>query len=437
MEPNSQLVPFVSKFFDYDPLTATHALETMDRSEAVRVLTELPPSIAAKIFKHLQVDFASDLLEAVPPETLKEIVEHLDPQQGAMIFLDIKEELRLKLLEHLSDKNKKQIQELLTYPRGSVGSIMSTDFLAFRNNIKTIDAVNRIKERSRSKAPPASYVYVVDSENHLVGILNMRDLLVGDDHDPLESIMIKSVFTIDAFMQREDAANELSSRKYFAAPVVDAENHLLGIVKADQLINQAQEEASEDILKMFGVGSDERAFSPLSFSLKKRLPWLHINLATAFLAASVVALFEGIIAKITVLAVFLPIVAGQGGNAGSQSLAVVMRGLVMREISPRESKKMLLKEGKIGLLNGFVIGIVTALIAWLWKGNPYLGLVIGLAMIVNLVAAGLSGAFIPLTLKALGQDPAQSSSIILTTVTDVVGFFAFLGFAVIFQNLLI
>jgi magnesium transporter len=207
-------------------------------------------------------------------------------------------------------------------------------------------------------------------------------------------------------------------------------------VKADQLINQAQQEASEDIMKMFGVGSEERAFSTLTFSLRKRLPWLHINLVTAFMAASVVAVFEDIIAKITVLAVFLPIVAGQGGNAGSQSLAVVMRGLVMREISPRESKKMLLKEGKIGFVNGVVIGLVTALVAWLWKGNPYLGLVIGLAMIVNLVAAGLSGAFIPLTLKAIGQDPAQSSSIILTTVTDIVGFFAFLGFAVIFQNLL-
>jgi magnesium transporter len=354
-----------------------------------------------------------------------------------MIFLDIEEDLRLKLLDHLSEKNKKQIQELLTYPKGSIGNIMSTDFLAFRNNIIISDAMNKIRERSRAKAPPASYVYVVDAENHLVGILNMRDLIVGDENAELETIMIKNVFSLDAFTQREDAANELHSRKYFAAPVVDNEKHLLGIVKADQLLKQAQQEASEDILKMFGVGSEERAFSPLLFSLRKRLPWLHINLVTAFMAASVVAVFEGIIAKITVLAVFLPIVAGQGGNAGSQSLAVVMRGLVMREISPRESKIMLLKEGKIGLVNGIVIGLITALVAWLWKGNPYLGLVIGLAMIVNLVAAGLSGAFIPLTLKALGQDPAQSSSIILTTVTDVIGFFAFLGFAVIFQNLLI
>jgi magnesium transporter len=437
MSTQNNLVSFVEKYFEYDPLTATHALETMPEDQAVDILSNLPPQISSKIINNLQVNYASKLLQAISTDALKYIVQNLDPQKGAMLFLDIQEELRLKLLDHLDEKTKKSIQELLTYPKGSVGSIMSTDFIAFHYEVKIKDAVQKIRERSRAKAPPASYVYVIDSENHLVGILNMRDLIVGDENEALERIMMQNVFSFDAFTQREDAANELSKRKYFASPVVDSEKHLLGIVKAEQLLDQAKEEATEDILKMFGAGGDERAFSSLSFSLRKRLPWLHINLATAFLAASVVALFEGIIAKITVLAVFLPIVAGQGGNAGSQSLAVVMRGLVMREISPKESKKMLLKEGKIGLLNGIIIGLVTSLIAWIWKGNPYLGLVIGLAMIVNLVAAGLSGALIPLTLKKLGQDPAQSSSIILTTVTDVIGFFAFLGFAVMFQNLLI
>lgn len=185
------------------------------------------------------------------------------------------------------------------------------------------------------------------------------------------------------------------------------------------------------------AGGDERAFSPIGFSLRKRLPWLHVNLATAFLAAAVVALFEDVIARITVLAVFLPVVAGQGGNAGAQSLAVVMRGLVMREIPEQKVRRLLTKEVLIGTANGLIIGVVTAAIAWGWHGNPYLGVVIGLAMIVNLVAAGLSGAAIPITMKAIGLDPAQSSSIILTTVTDVVGFFAFLGFAAVFQGYLI
>lgn len=211
----------------------------------------------------------------------------------------------------------------------------------------------------------------------------------------------------------------------------------MGIVKAEKLIQGIQEEATEDLQKMFGAGGDERAFSPVSFSLKKRLPWLHINLVTAFAAGAVVSMFEGIIAKITVLAVYLPIVAGQGGNAGAQSLAVVMRAIVMREIRPGESWKLVLKEGFVGIVNGLVIGTVTALVAWLWQGNMMLGVVVALAMMVNLLAAGISGAAIPLVMKSLGFDPAQSSNIVLTTVTDIVGFLSFLGFAVLFQRYLI
>jgi magnesium transporter len=436
MEANSPLLPFVTKFFEYDPLTATHTLEIMDEEEAVEILKTLPPSLSARIFPHLQLSQAAALLQEVPPDTFKQIVENLEPQQGAAMLVKIPDETRKRLLDHLSERTKRRIQELLTYPKDSAGSIMTTEFLAFHSDVRVEDAIQKIRSVAHRQSP-ASYVYVIDSENHLVGVLNMRDLLLAQGHETLESVMRKEVFSINAFTDREEVANEISKRKFFAAPVVDNEKRLLGIVKADQLINQAQAEATEDIQKMFGAGGDERAFSPIWFSLKKRLPWLHINLATAFLAASVVNLFEDIIAKITVLAVFLPIVAGQGGNAGSQSLAVVMRGLVMREISPNEVHRLVLKEAKIGFLNGLIIGLVTALIAWIWKGNPFLGVVIGLAMIVNLIAAGLSGAMIPLTMKALGGDPAQSSSIILTTVTDVVGFFAFLGFAVMFQNFLI
>jgi magnesium transporter len=238
-------------------------------------------------------------------------------------------------------------------------------------------------------------------------------------------------------MDRQEVANELSRRKYFAVPVVDSDNHMLGIIKAERLIQGVQEDVTKDIQRMFGAGSDERVFSTLFFSLRKRLPWLYVNLATAFLAAAVVAMFEGIIAKLTVLAVFLPVVAGQGGNAGAQSLAVVMRGIVMREIPKDKISGLILKEGKLGAINGALVGVVTALVAWLWNGNPYLGVVIGLGMLFNLIFAGLSGASIPLLMKRIGLDPAQSSSIILTTGTDVMGFVAFLGFAVLFQSFLV
>jgi|DewCreStandDraft_5_1066085.scaffolds.fasta_scaffold02634_6 magnesium transporter len=436
IETYMPVLKLVNKFFEYDPEVAAHILETMDEEEAVEILKALPPSLSAQIFRYLEVHYAAKLLKEAPPDTFKEIVSRLEPQNGAAIFRNIPDDIRKKLLEHLPEKTRRQIRELLIYPRDSVGSIMSTDFLALHTDIKVKDAIEKIRSMAHTKSP-ASYVYIIDSDNHLVGVLNMRDLLLADENATLESVMIKDVFSLNAFTDREEAANEVARRRFFAAPVVDNENHLLGIVKADQLINQIQAEATEDIQKMFGAGGDERISSPISFSLKKRLPWLHINLATAFLAASVVNLFEDIIAKITVLAVFLPIVAGQGGNAGSQSLAVVMRGLIMREISTKEIKRLVFRETKIGILNGVATGTVTALISWLWKGNAILGLVIGLAMVVNLAIAGLAGALIPVSMKAIGLDPAQSSSIILTTITDVVGFFAFLGLAVMFQGLLV
>jgi magnesium transporter len=261
--------------------------------------------------------------------------------------------------------------------------------------------------------------------------------MIASPDKSLADIMHPDVFTVHCFMDRQEVANELSRRKYFAVPVVDSENHMLGIIKAERLIQGVQDDVTKDIQRMFGVGSDERVFSTLFFSLRKRLPWLYVNLATAFLAAAVVAMFEGIIAKLTVLAVFLPVVAGQGGNAGAQSLAVVMRGIVMREIPKDKISGLILKEGKLGAINGALVGVVTALVAWLWNGNPYLGVVIGLGMLFNLIFAGLSGASIPLLMKRIGLDPAQSSSIILTTVTDVMGFVAFLGFAVLFQSFLV
>lgn len=436
MAQRTPLFELVQKFFESDPVSAAHSLETMEEADAVKVLRDLPPALSSKAFPHLHVSHAAALLKEVPPEIFSAIVDKLEPERGASIFVNLPDDVRMTFIDHLSEKVKRKIQELLTFPENSAGRIMSSDYLAFHTEVKVKEAIQRIRHLARTR-PTASYAYVLDADHRLVGVMNMRDLMLAPGGATLESIMRTDVFTVNAFMDREEVANVLSERKYFAAPVVDNERRLLGVVKTEQLLEHVQEEATEDIQKMFGAGGDERAFSPIGFSLRKRLPWLHVNLATAFLAAAVVNLFEGVIAKITILAVFLPVVAGQGGNAGAQSLAVVMRGLVMREIPRKRVGSLILKETGIGILNGCIIGVVTAAVAWLWHGNPFLGIVIGLAMLVNLLAAGFSGAAIPITMKAVGLDPAQSSSIVLTTITDVVGFFSFLGFAVLFESYLI
>ncbi|UCD34267.1 MAG: magnesium transporter [Nitrospiraceae bacterium] len=433
---HAPLLRLVKQYFEQDPLAAAHTMETMGSDDAAEVLKYLPSAMAAKTLVLLNDAFAAVLLEKVPESTFRKIGNRLDSQKATSILLRFSVEMRRKFLDLLDEKQKREIQELLNYPEDSAGRIMSINFIAFHGDTKVRDAVDKIRKLAR-RGTALSYIYVIDTEGHLTGIMNMRDMLLAESGVPLERVMRRDVFSVNYLDQVEKVANALSDHRYFVAPVVDNDNRLLGVVRAEQLIGDVQDAVSEDIQKMVGVGGDERAFSPLSQSLKTRLPWLHVNLATAFLAAAVVSLFEDIIAKLTVLAIYLPVVAGQGGNAGAQSLAIVMRGLVMREIPPHKAKKLILKETLIGIINGVVIGIVTGLIAWLWQGNPVLGIVIGLGMVVNLTVAGLSGAVIPLAMKAMHLDPAQCSSIILTTITDVMGFFAFLGFAVLFRNFLI
>lgn len=433
---NQPLLPLVEKFFENDPVRASHTLETLDDDEAVQVLQTLPTSLAAEAFRILNDPLAAKLLEKLPIDLFIDIVEKLDAEKAASLLLEIAPDKRDFFLGCMDEKMKAKIQELLSYPEDSAARVMTTRFIAFHEDVKVKDAIEKIRQMAK-KDSAASYTYVVDQEHKLIGVMNMRDVILADPNAMLRDVMRREIFSIDGFMDRERVAQELSKRRFFAAPVVDPQGRLIGVIKAEQLLDDVQEEAAEDIQRMFGAGGDERTFSSVIFSLKKRLPWLHVNLATAFLAASVVALFEDTIAKITVLAVYLPVVAGQGGNAGAQSLAVVMRGLVMREIPAGRVKGLIFKETLVGLINGLVIGLVTALAAWLWQGNPYLGIVIGLGMIVNLTVAGFAGAAIPITMKAIRLDPAQCSNIILTTVTDVMGFFAFLGFAVLFQQWLV
>jgi magnesium transporter len=435
MNDHNIYIPLIKKLFEHDISAASHILEGMKEEEVAIVLQSLPSSIVVRTIHNLQLSYVATVLDCADETFLQRILPQLEPQMLTSILMQLSQESRERIRKFISGKIEGQVRDLLEYPDGSVGRIMTPDFLSFRKDVTAREAIGKIRALSKKRFP-MSYTYVVDDENRLIGVLNMRDLMIASPQQPLESILRKDVFSLHCFVDTQDAANELAKRKYFAAPVVDSENHILGIIKAERMIRGVQEDTTKDIQMMFGAGGDERVFSTIWFSLKKRLPWLHVNLATAFMAAAVVAVFEDIIAKITILAVFLPVVAGQGGNAGAQSLAVVMRGIVMREIPQNKKVALIIKEGKLGAINGVIIGVVTALVAWIWQASPYLGVVIGLGMLFNLIFAGLSGASIPLLMKRIGIDPAQSSSIVLTTVTDVMGFLAFLGFAVLFQGYL-
>jgi len=278
---------------------------------------------------------------------------------------------------------------------------------------------------------------VTDDSGRLLGLVDLADVVHADPGARLESLVqITTPVRVNALTPREEIIDLFSRYRLRLLPVVDIENRLLGIIRQSTVIKAAQEEAAADLQAMVGVSRDERALSSPLLAMRKRLPWLNINLLTAFLAASVVGIFEDTIAQFTALAVLLPVVAGQSGNTGAQALAVIMRGLAVREIRVRHWQRVLLKEVLAGVLNGIAIALVTSLGVLIWSRSTGLAAVIGAAMVISMALAGLSGAAIPLLLTRLGQDPAQSASIILTTVTDVVGFFSFLGLASLFSGLL-
>ena len=313
-------------------------------------------------------------------------------------------------------------------PPDAVGHVMDPGVVALRSDWSVHKTVGMLRG-----APQGSlyYLYVTDAEAKLVGIVSMRHLLLAQSTDKLETIMSRDVTAVRTDQKSAEVLEIAERKKFVAFPVVDAQGKLVGAIRPNDVVAIAEAQAGSMLQRFFGAGGDEKALSSVTFALKKRLPWLQFNLATAFLASAVVAIFESTIDRVTALAVLLPIVAGQGGNAGAQALAVVIRGIAVGEIAPGQTMRVLLKEMVLGLLNGVSVAIVCALAVLAWYRQGGIALVIGIAMVVNMVAAGISGAGIPLLMKALKRDPAQSGSIIMTTVTDVVGFLSFLGLATV------
>jgi magnesium transporter len=294
---------------------------------------------------------------------------------------------------------------------------------------EAIEALRKVAEEMET----VYYAYVVD-QGRLIGVLSLRDLVFARPEAPIERVMRTGLVTLPADMPVEEVARTFDKYNFLALPVVDQEGRLLGIVTVDDVMDLIRDEATEDMYKMASVPLQERVDTSWHRSLRLRLPWLFINLATAFLAAAVVGAFESVIAKVTALAMFMPVIAGQGGNAGMQTVTIVTRGIALGEVPPGKGGRLLGKELLLGLGNGLAVGAVVGGVAWAWRGSPFLGLVVALAMLGNMVVAGMAGALIPLTLRALRLDPALSSSIFLTTVTDCLGFLLLLGLAVLFLN---
>lgn len=438
----SALESLLQTFVELHPEEAARALETLPADEAARLLADVPARAAVRLLERLPPQTIGPLAGELDSQRIGTLVSEMSPRAASVLMQQLDDVKRYEVLTALPPRIAAPLRELAGHSADTAGGIMEPRVAALPIDLTVEEAIALIRRTPREAL---HYLYVTGRDGRLAGVLTMRDLLLGAPNELIEKYVRRDVFSVPATMDREEVVNIMSERGFLALPVVDFDGRLIGVVRHDDAMQAGQLEAFEDLQKIAGAGADERALSPVKVVVKSRLPWLLINLATAFLAAAVVGLFEDTIEQVAALAVLLPVVAGQGGNTGAQSLAVVIRGLALREIIYGTRRRVVVKEVAAGVINGVLVAIITSLTVLVWQlflqhsGAPKavgLSIVIGLAMIINMGAAALSGAVIPLLLKAVGYDPAQSSSIFLTTVTDVVGFASFLGFAVLFLPML-
>lgn len=415
------------------PLEAAKRLEAMAPQDICDALADQPVEVVAPLFVWLTTDIAAELLQQLPQPMATAVLSELNPNASLSLLGQLEPEARQQLLLQLDKSLREELNALMSYPDDSAGRLMETRVDTFRPTMTVSQALDRLRQ---SKLRGLNAVFLIDDEKRLSARLPIDKLAVAGLDQTLDQLAEPITVSIQAIAPREEVAEILEKSRLPSIPVVDFDNRLVGVVRYGSLVRALEEVASGAMQTMVGASKDERALSKVSFAVRKRQPWLQVNLLTAFLAASVVGLFEDTIAQVTALAVLLPVVAGQSGNAGAQALAVTMRGLALREISPRQWLAVTWKEVSVGLINGVSIAITCGLGVLIWSGSYGLVLVIALSMVIAMVAAGFAGAVVPIVLKRLGQDPAQSSSIILTTVTDVAGFFSFLGIATLMMSMI-
>lgn len=415
------------------PLQAALHIEQLSISEASRSLSSQPATVLAPVWRNFTPSFGASVLLKLPESLRSEILSELSPDQALKFVTVMQPAEQERCLSGLDKDIRRELERLLVYPEGSAGRLMDSRVQVFRNSVTVSQALKTLRQ---SKTKTSRSLFLIDNEGKLFGKVALQDLALAEGNESLADLAESVSATVTAVSSQQEVAETMERFKIADLPVVDLEGALLGVVYNATLVHAVKEEASADAQAMVGASRDERALSKPWFAVQKRLPWLQINLLTAFLAAAVVGIFEDTIARFTALAVLLPVVAGQSGNAGAQALAVTMRGLALREITIRHWFAVMVKEVSVGFANGVAVAITCGIGVLIWSGSFGLVLVISVSMVLAMVAAGFAGALVPIMLTRFGQDPAQASSIILTTVTDVAGFFAFLGIATLLSSML-
>lgn len=418
-----EILEVISTIHPADILDLIHE----DETAAPLILSHLSDEVIADIVEEEDDEEKYEILKLFSDAKQKHILEEMSKDEVTDLLLELEDEEAKAVLSKLSSEDRQDVKELLNYDEDTAGGLMTTEFISIRakNTVRqTLEYLQKC-----SDAETTYYLYVTDRTNTLKGVVSLRDIVSSSFETNMLKITNPNVISVRYDEDQEAVARLFEKYGFVMMPVVDEEQHMLGVITIDDIMDVIQEETTEDIHRLGQVGKEERVDSPLVDSLKSRLPWLIINLFTAVLAASVVSFFEGTISQVVSLATIMPIVTGMGGNAGTQAMTIVVRGLSLGDLTKENARQILWKEIGVGILSGVVIGVVIALGAMLFEGNPMFGLVTGIAMFLNMILANIAGYFIPVILEKCHVDPALASGVFVTTVTDVLGFLFFLGLA--------
>ncbi|MCC3305079.1 magnesium transporter [Sneathiella sp. HT1-7] len=430
---DAAIEPLERRFLLDHPWDAARLLESLPVEEAAIALTRQRVEVLVPVWRRLITPVATRLLSKLPDKRATELLSELLPNEAALLLASLPESDRDRYLSQLDVRVSEDLKKLISYPEGSAGRLMNPLDATFRMTTTASEAINQLRER---RTKNSRSLFLVDEENRLTEKVSIQDIAIANADERLQDLAHPVTAYVNPLSSQDEVVELLERDRLADLPVVDLNGVLIGIVQHTALVDTIQEDATADIQTMVGASKDERALSKPLFAVRRRLPWLQINLLTAFMAAAVVGLFENTIAQFTALAVLLPVVAGQSGNAGAQALAVTMRGLALREISTSQGLRVMFKELNVGLVNGLAVAVTCGIGVFFWSGSLGLVLVIMLSMVLAMVAAGFAGAVVPIVLTKLGQDPAVASSIVLTTVTDIAGFFSFLGIATLLSSML-
>lgn len=424
----------IDLFSDMHPADIADLIDELEEEDRLHLFSLLDVDKASDVILELSDTSREQLIEDLSNEKLADIIEEMDSDDKADIIAELSDDQAKAVLEAIEPEESQEVRELLKYADDTAGGIMQSELISVRKNATINDAFQAVAD-AKDEIENIHNIFVVDEADKLIGTVPLQRIITTTRFAPILDIIDEDIPSVPHDMDQEEVARLFKKYDLVSIGVVDHQQRLLGRITIDDVVDAIQEETSEDIYRIAGLGEDDTVFNNTTESVKKRLPWLYLNLITALASVLVIGFFEETIKLMVALVFFMPVVAGLGGNAGSQTLTLIVRGMALGEITFENAKRALFRQIAVGIANGVAVGIVIGIIAYFWKGIPILGLILGVAMVISIFTGTLVGALIPLALKRLRLDPALGSHIFLTAFTDAFGFLIFLGLATVFLKI--